>query len=161
MVLNIAGGVKALEDEGVFEAADDVFDDGGLSFVVGPAADEGVEDHDEVEDVSLDLGACGFAQVKEVDDADVKADAGASDEDVVVVDVAVVFAACVDGGDAAGQGVEDVEGLEWAESATGLGGEEVAELLSVDEFGDDDDDLVASDGDELLVVVLEEDGAVA
>lgn len=73
----------------------------------------------------------------------------------------MVFAAGVDGGDAAGEGVEDVEGFEGGEFAVGLGFEEVAEFGAFDEFGDDDADDFLFDLGEFLVVVLQEDGAVA
>lgn len=66
VALDVAGGVEALEDEGVFEAADDVFDDFGLFGVGVSAADDGVEDHDEVEDVFVDFEFGGAAEVEEV-----------------------------------------------------------------------------------------------
>src|SRR5436190_17597203 len=154
MPLDVARGLEAGEDQAVLEASDDVFDDLGLLGVGGAAADDRVEDLDQVEDVLVDLGAGGAAKVEEVEELDLEADALAADHDVVVVDVAVVLAAGVDGADAAGEGVEDVERLEGGEAAVGLAGEELAELFAFDQFGDDDDDLAALDVGRLLVVVL-------
>src|SRR4051794_7108419 len=44
VALEVAGAVKAFEDEGVLEAADDFFDHPGLVFVAVAAAYDGVED---------------------------------------------------------------------------------------------------------------------
>lgn len=161
MALDIAGALEAVEDEGVFEAADDVFDNFGLAGVMFAAADNGVKDFDEVEDVFLDFGPGGAAEVEEIEEFDFKADALAADHDVVVVDVAVIFAAGVDGGDPFGQDVEHMKGFEGAEALVGLGGHEIGEFLAFDEFADDDGDFAPADVGGLLMVVLHEDRAVA
>ena len=114
MGLNVAGALEALEDERILQAADDVFDDFGLLGVALAAADDCVEDFDEVEHVLVDLAPGGAAEVEEVEQLHFKADALAADHDVIVVDVAVIFAAGVDGGDAFGQHVEHVQRLEGA-----------------------------------------------
>jgi len=160
-MLDIFGGLETFENEGIFLAADDVFDDFRLGGVVLVAAGDGEEDLDEVQDIFVDFVAGGAAEVEEVEQLHFEGNALAADHDVVVVDVAVVFAAGVDGGDAFGKDVEDVEGFEGGEAVAGLGFEEFAELLAFDELGDDDGDSAALEPGDFLVVVLHEDGAVA
>src|SRR5579871_3530360 len=102
MGLDVAGALETGEDERVFSTADDVFYDPGLLRVEGSATDEGMEDLDQVQDVFVDLAFGGLSEVEEVEKLDLEADSLAADHDVVVVDVAVVFAAGVNGSDAFG-----------------------------------------------------------
>jgi hypothetical protein len=134
VALDVAGGLEAGEDEGILEASNDVFNNLGLLGVGRAAADGGVEDLDEVEDVFVDLGAGRTAEIEEVEQLDVEGDALPSDHDVVVVDVAVIFASGVDGGDAAGERVENMQRLEGGEAAVGLLGEEFAQFFAFDQF---------------------------
>ena len=105
MALDIASRLKARQDQGIFLSSDDVFYDFGLFGIRVAAAYCGVEDLNEVQDVFVDLGFGGSSEVKKIEQFDVEGDALSSDHDVVVVDVAVIFASGVDGGDASGEGV--------------------------------------------------------
>src|SRR4051812_14137421 len=111
MPLDVTRALEPFQDQRVLLAADDVLHHLRLLAVVLSPADDRVEDLDQVEDVLANLVAAGAAEVEEVEELDLEGDALAADHDVVVVDVAVVFAAGVDGGDALGQAVEDVQGL--------------------------------------------------
>jgi hypothetical protein len=55
MALNVPGALEAGQDESVLQAADDVLDGLGLAAVLVPAADEGMEDLDEIEHVLADF----------------------------------------------------------------------------------------------------------
>src|SRR2546430_1114153 len=89
MPLDVAGALEAFEDQRVLLAADDVLHDLRLPRVGGAATHDAVKDLDQVQNVLVDLGAAGFAQVEEIEQLDVEVDAGAADHNVVVVDVAV------------------------------------------------------------------------
>ena len=159
--LDVAGRLETGKDEGVLQAADDVLDHPGLIRVMLPAADERVENHDEVEHVLSDLALGGLAEVEEVEEFDLEANTTPADHDVFVVDVAVVFAAGVDRRDALCQCVKDVEGFERREASLGLALEKLGEFFALYEFGDDDNHFFAFDAGHLLVVVLHQDGAVS
>ena len=114
MSLDVPRALESLEDQRVLLPPDDVLHDLRLFAVVLSPADDGVEDLDQVEDVLADLVAAGAAEVEEVEELDLEGDALPADQDVVVVDVAVVFAAGVDGGDALCEVVKYVKGLKGA-----------------------------------------------
>lgn len=159
--MEVAGGLEALEDEGILLAADDFAHDAGLGFVVLSAADEGIKDLDEVQHVFVDFAFGGFAEVEKVQQFDFKADSLAADHNVVVVDIAVVFAARVNGGDALGQAVEDMEGLECGQPVLMLALEKFAELFAFHQLGDHHGHFSLFDINDFLVVILHEDRAMA
>ncbi len=160
MSLDVAGALEAGEDERVLESPDDVLHDLGLPRIPLASADDGVEDLDQVQDVLVDLASTRSAQVEEVEELELEGDSLPADHDVVVVDVSVVLAARMDGGDAACNRIEHVKRFEGGEGSMPLLDEKLAELLSFDQFTDDDGHLPLLDVGDLLVVVLHQDGAV-
>ena len=87
------------------------------------------EDFDQVEDILFDFRSARLAEVEEIEELDIKPDSLAADHDVVVVDVAVIFAAGVDRGDALGKHVQHVQRFERAEAMAGLLPQELAKLF--------------------------------
>ena len=84
------------------------------------SADDAVEHLDNIQHIFADLALGRGAQIEKIQQFHFKADPLPADHDVVFVDVAVVFAAGVDGGDAFGQVVKHVQGFEGAEALVGL-----------------------------------------
>src|ERR1700722_66310 len=114
----------------------------------------------EVQHVLADFVAARLAKVEKIQQLHVEADSMAADHDVVVVNVAMIFAARVDRSNALGQFVQNVKCLESAQSLAGLRGEEFAQLLSLDQFADDHRDLAPMHHGQFLVVILHQDGAM-
>jgi hypothetical protein len=99
--------------------------------------------------------------VEEVEQAEVEANPAAAYQDVPGVQVAVVLAGRVDALDADGEGVEQVEPFEGAETAAGLPARDVDQRLALDEVADQAGRLGVADPDLFGVVVLDQDRAVA
>ena len=102
----------------------------------------------------------GPAPVEHVQQLDLEADAPPVDDDVLVVQVAVVLAHVVDGLDAGGQPVQQVQPLEPAHAPAGLALEELGQQLALHVVGDQHGDGEALVLDRLLGVVLDQDRAL-
>lgn len=154
------GGFEFFEDKASFEAADDVFDGLWLFAVVFFAAEHVVEYLYEVDDVVLHVFRARGAALVQVKEFELEAKADALDDDIVRVQVAVVFFHAVDAFNAGGERVEEVDGGERAESFTGLPVNERAEQFALDEFGDEEGDGPVVEV-AVLRIVLDDDAAVA
>lgn len=104
-------------------------------FAVMPcAAQDIIEDSDEIADIVADVFCIGRAPIVHVDEFYSERESLTLDDDVVIVEVAVIFACAVYLLDARGEGMQQVESLEWCEALTRLARHEIAEQFSLDKF---------------------------
>lgn len=114
----------------MLEPADNVFDFRGQFGIVFLPAEDFVEDADELDDVEADVLGAFFAPMVQVEQFELEAKANALDDDVVRVQIAVVFARAVDAFDAGGERVQKVHGGKGVQALAGLAFEKVRKLLT-------------------------------
>lgn len=154
-------GGEAFFDQVAAEAEANGFDFGGLFGVGFAAAEAFMKNGDGVGDVLALFVSGGATPIVKVDQRHVVADAAWLDEDVLAVDVAVVFAHGVDGFESAHEVVEYVQRLVGGEAIATVMFEKIFERFTFDKVGDEGDTFFGADGDDFGVVVLQDDGAVA
>ena len=129
MPLNVPRTGKPLKDQRILLAADNVLDHFRLAGICRSSADQREKYFDQVQNVLVDLGSARLAEVEEIEQLDLEPDPLPADHDVVIVNVAMIFAARVNRGDSLGQHVQHVQRFEGAEAMPGLPMQEFAELF--------------------------------
>ena len=72
MPLNIPRALESLQDQGIFSAADDILDNLGLPSVMLAAADDDLENFDQVQHVLVNLAFGRLAEIEEVQQLDLE-----------------------------------------------------------------------------------------
>lgn len=160
MHAQLAGRAKFLKDERAFEAAADRFDLRGLTGVVLLAAERVVENANEIAYVVGDALRARRTAVEHVDDLDFVRDTAPTDQNIVRVQIAMIFMPMVDLFDARGERVEQMECLEDVQSLSRLPIKELTQQSPFHVFGNEKRHRHAVNIDRLLRVVLNENGAI-
>ena len=159
MLAEFSGAGEAFGDNGAFESGADELGFAGVLGIAFFAAEYIVEEADRVADVVVDMFAGDFAAIEEVDDLEFEGGAFAADEDVVGVEVAVVFAGVVDHFESGGELAQEDERFEEGEAFAGLTLDEAGEGFAFVEAGNKEVDLVAADIAAVVGVVTDDEGA--
>src|SRR3569832_457872 len=130
-----------------------------MRIVPGPA-DRIVEKPDQINDVVVNVLGGGCAPMKHVEQLEFEAETVTLHDDVIGMQIAVIFPQLVYRLDASRQGVQEVHGQKGVEALARLACEEMAEQLAHNELGDQEGDGHAAIIDLVLRVVLDHDRAL-
>ena len=109
----------------MFETAAYIFNHSGLFGVISLAAQEVIEDPDSINQILLDIFPCRLLPVKAIQQFEVKSQAIAADDDIIVMEITVIFPQQVDLFESLHQSMEEMQRLEGTQMPAGLAPDEI------------------------------------
>src|SRR3569832_483532 len=156
----LAGGLELAQYQRTLEAATNVLHFLGLMRIVPGPADRIVEKPDQINDVVVNVLGGGCAPKKHVEQLEFEAETVTLHDDVIGMQLAVIFPQLVYRLDASRQRVQEVHGLKGVEALARLACEDMAEQLALNELGDQEKKKHTTIIDLVLRVVLDHDRAL-
>ena len=144
----------------MFETAAYIFNYGGLPGVIPLAAQEVIEDPDSINQILLDIFPCRLLPVKAIQQFEVKSQAIAADDDIIVMEVTVIFPQQVNLFEPLHQSMEKVQRLESAQAPAGLAPDEFRQHQSVYIFGNENGNRLFAMQEFFLGMIVNDNGAV-
>jgi len=148
---------EAFQNQGAFEPQANMFDFRRLLCVETRPAERVVQNADEIADVIVESVALRARPVEEVENLQIETQSITLDDDIVGVEIAMIFPGLVNALQSDDESMEKMHGLSGMESSTRLALQESREQLALDILGDEDRDELPSQGDDFLRMVVDDD----